>query len=640
MERVFRQYRIARHLTTSSLNQAYLARSSSDTEWSYVVKVYARRLRHAQEEEIFRQHMAALRLLEHPNILPITDYGIEKRIPFCVTRYLPNGSLHDRQKHNLSALYSMKEIFTIIEQVGQALQYAHSHHIIHGNIKPENILFNKNNEVQIVDFCLPENADETDKSKPNVAQPSYYPESEALSEKSDQYALAHLANELFGNLLSSEETPSVPAHQAIKATAEPASPHPTVEITKQINAVLLKALSRDPDERYEDVATFVKALNEACVIQSAPASPLPINNDTLSPASSRALSPVRGGILSFVNALLYNRKTTQSPAASSRLKQFTHRKAGLPRKLLIGVGALMILGLLASILTWQTSPTRPVGQIQASPIPMTQVTVTSIPLQPVPIHEPIATATPGVPPRVIQPTPGEALTPTAGPPPTPTIETALPSASGYWAFDEGEGFVANDLSGQGHTGYFQGNAQWGPPRIGSSALSLFGPGSYAGDVDIPAPIVNTTQSFSVTAWVKLNSVSGYQTFVSIDGYQVSGFYLQLRKDTGKFAFTQLASDSDLATPFFTSAPYTPVAGVWYHLAGVYDACAHTLALYINGSLQQTVAYTGAWQASGHTMIGRGKFGGKPVDFVNGEIDDVHIYNVALTASNVTAIMGE
>ncbi len=204
---------------------------------------------------------------------------------------------------------------------------------------------------------------------------------------------------------------------------------------------------------------------------------------------------------------------------------------------------------------------------------------------------------------------------------------------GYWKFDEGTGSTATDSSGSGYTGTLQSGASWTSGQIGSHALTVTGASnSY---VDIPTTVVNTAASFSVAAWVKVSAVStAFQTFVSVDGSQVSAFFLQLRGDTGLFTFTRLGSDSTSAVATLASASIPPMPGTWYHLVGVYDASAQTISLYVNGSLQETVPYTGGWQGSGHTGIGRGWYNGGPVDFVNGQIDDVHLYNIALAPKSV------
>lgn len=121
---------------------------------------------------------------------------------------------------------------------------------------------------------------------------------------------------------------------------------------------------------------------------------------------------------------------------------------------------------------------------------------------------------------------------------------------------------------------------------------------------------------------------------------MSAFYLQLHANTGQFAFTRQNSDSTSAATATTSSSFWPTPGVWYHLAGVYDASTQTISLYVDGSLQQTVSYPSGWQGYGHTAIGRGWFNGQRVDFFNGQIDDVRIYNTALSASQIQALAGQ
>ena len=104
--------------------------------------------------------------------------------------------------------------------------------------------------------------------------------------------------------------------------------------------------------------------------------------------------------------------------------------------------------------------------------------------------------------------------------------------------------------------------------------------------------------------------NGYQTFVSQDGSQVSGFYLQLRGDSNRFAFTRIAYDSPAGLGTIASAPsIIPQPGEWYHLTGVYDSVKQTISLYVNGALQQTQSFVPNWQASGPFAVGRGIFNG-------------------------------
>ncbi|MFI5585467.1 LamG-like jellyroll fold domain-containing protein [Amycolatopsis sp. NPDC051758] len=224
-----------------------------------------------------------------------------------------------------------------------------------------------------------------------------------------------------------------------------------------------------------------------------------------------------------------------------------------------------------------------------------------------------------------------ALTLFSAMPVTAAVAEADPALAGHWTFDEGSGTTAADSAGA-HPATLNGGAGWGP-GIRGGALTTDGAGGFA---DAGAPVLDTTKSFSVSSWVKLDKISGFQTFVSVDGNQVSNFFLQFRDDSRRFAFTRLAGDAP-ADGVVASANFDPVIGQWYQLTGVFDAAASTLALYVDGTRQATVAAPAGWAGTGHLVIGRGKYGGNPVDYVDGTIDDVRAYTGALTAADAARL---
>ena len=214
-------------------------------------------------------------------------------------------------------------------------------------------------------------------------------------------------------------------------------------------------------------------------------------------------------------------------------------------------------------------------------------------------------------------------------------QSTAQTPAALWTFDAGSGTTATDSSGNNRTATLTGGAGWtSSAKIGAYALNLSGTSQYA---QATGAALNTSNSFTAAAWVKLNSVSGYQTVLSIDGNNVSGFYLQLSGANGRFVFNRLASDSTSAASTVAAATAAPVVGTWYHVAGVYNKSANTIALYVNGVLQQSVTYTPKWRANGNTAIGRGRFNAGNVDFLNGAIDDARLYASALTATQVQAL---
>ena len=197
---------------------------------------------------------------------------------------------------------------------------------------------------------------------------------------------------------------------------------------------------------------------------------------------------------------------------------------------------------------------------------------------------------------------------------------------GYWPCDEGSGATVADQTGRGHMGYFQAGAAWTTDaKVGKSALSFPNPGG----VEINGPVVDTTKSYTVAAWVKVDKLTGYETFVSIDGDDKSGFFLQVHATGNRFTFA--------LDPVHAFAPVSPQPGQWYHLAGVYDSVARTLAVYVNGELQATEHAPPAIRATGNTAFGRAKFAGNFTDFVSGAIDDIRVYDIALTQPEIAAL---
>ncbi|PKV91539.1 glycosyl hydrolase family 2 [Amycolatopsis echigonensis] len=209
----------------------------------------------------------------------------------------------------------------------------------------------------------------------------------------------------------------------------------------------------------------------------------------------------------------------------------------------------------------------------------------------------------------------------------PVIPPGTPGIDGIAAypFDENSGTTAADTVGH-HDATLIGGASWTAGHSGS-ALAVNGSGQYA---DTGAALVKTDLSYSVAAWVKFNAVGdGFQTVVSQDGDDHSAFFLQYSGADHKLAFSFVGTRA--------LAPITPEAGRWYHLVGVRDAATGQLALYVDGQLAASRSVCLGEASTGHTVIGRGKYGGNPVDFLNGAVDQVHVYDRALSAAEVAKL---
>ncbi|MER6693553.1 LamG-like jellyroll fold domain-containing protein [Streptomyces minutiscleroticus] len=197
---------------------------------------------------------------------------------------------------------------------------------------------------------------------------------------------------------------------------------------------------------------------------------------------------------------------------------------------------------------------------------------------------------------------------------------------GHWSLDEGAGTTAKDEGPNGRPLTLSEGTAW-TTGVSGSALRFDGSGQHA---ETEGPVLDTTGSYSVSAWVTVDRLPGnYATAVSQDGRrQASPFYLQYGQ--GAFAFSTPGNHrARLET--------TPEKGRWYHLVGVRDGASGEIRLYVDGRPAATAASGPAYVGTGPLAVGRAQWDGADTDFWNGAVDQVHAYDRALTAGEVNAL---
>lgn len=260
------------------------------------------------------------------------------------------------------------------------------------------------------------------------------------------------------------------------------------------------------------------------------------------------------------------------------------------------------------------------------------------------VRKPAAVATPAPAPTApvgVAPAPAASAVAPARTAPAP-LEVLNPCRA-ILAFDQDQGNTIPDLTGNGYNGKLVGeDSTWiKAANPNASGLRLSG-SNY---VEIAAPVVNTAQSFTVAARVRLDKMETRQNQIvaTINGDVVGGFelgffaYTSVNSPGGMFGFARAADDSKSASGAKARTKYPVTTNVWYHIAGVYDASAQTISLYLNGNLQTNVPCTSAWQATGKTIIGHGLWGGRSGSFLSGVVRDVRFYAIALTPDQIKEI---
>nr|MDT0661637.1 carboxypeptidase regulatory-like domain-containing protein [Micromonospora sp. DSM 115978] len=217
-----------------------------------------------------------------------------------------------------------------------------------------------------------------------------------------------------------------------------------------------------------------------------------------------------------------------------------------------------------------------------------------------------------------------------------------------WTFEE-TGTTASDVSGHGNNLSLGASVTRVAGRSGvGTALSLPGTAAAtrAGAINTPHPDtgvstqVRTDVSFTVAAWVRINSTSGsgVQAVVSASGSRVSAYHLGYAGASQRWRFAMAAADVDSPALYSVLSDAAPTAGKWTHLAGVYDASTKRMTLYVNGVPQTTTAtLVGGFNATTEVAVGKRKWNGGDDSFFTGVVDDVRFYNFIETPANLAKL---
>jgi serine/threonine protein kinase len=216
----------------------------------------------------FKQEAKVMARLFHPNVATVFEISEADGRHFIAMQYIAGRNLRDlaREKGPLP----FEQIVAIIDQIGAALDYAHAHDVIHRDVKPSNILIDERGHATLTDFGVAKALEGTNiqttsgavMGTPYYASPEQA-ESHSLDGRSDLYSLGIVAYELCtGDVpFKAESTPSlyykiVHEPPRLPSDANARAAHP-------IEQVLLKAIARRPDQRYQSGQEFAAALRTA-----------------------------------------------------------------------------------------------------------------------------------------------------------------------------------------------------------------------------------------------------------------------------------------------------------------------------------------------------------------------------------------
>jgi serine/threonine protein kinase len=293
-------YELIRRLGEGGMARVYLARDIRLGR-EVAIKVLEPHLaeRPGFRERFLREARVAASL-DHPHIVPLYDFGESDSLLYLVMPYVSGGSLQDMLKR---APMPVAEVVSYGSQIADALDYAHQRKVIHRDVKPANMLVHADGRLMLSDFGL---AKILDTSRPNVSRghpdagtPEYMAPEQIeghTDERSDVYALGVVLYLLLtGHLPFTGSTSSaVMEGHLYRLPDPPRQLNPAV--TPAIQSVVLQALAKHADDRYQRAGDLSAALLAALV--AGDAEPLPFSFEGDMPQPMRSPMTPRDSIAS------------------------------------------------------------------------------------------------------------------------------------------------------------------------------------------------------------------------------------------------------------------------------------------------------------------------------------------------------
>ncbi|MCA9918827.1 MAG: protein kinase [Anaerolineales bacterium] len=220
----------------------------------------------------FKREARTLAVLQHPAIVPILNFGEVDSHLYFVMPYLSGGSLRERLNDGPLPL---ADVVAVVDRIASALEAAHQKQIIHRDVKPHNILFDAHGEAFLADFGVARLLDRDDAEQtvtligtPEFMSPEQVLEGD-LSPQTDIYQLGVVIFQMLTGWLPFEGAAHHVMSQHLHAPL-PSAVALNPQLPPATDAILQRALAKDPAERFDSAVSLHKALLELLVPSSEP----------------------------------------------------------------------------------------------------------------------------------------------------------------------------------------------------------------------------------------------------------------------------------------------------------------------------------------------------------------------------------
>jgi predicted Ser/Thr protein kinase len=267
------KYRITEHLGGGGMAEVYKAYQPGLDRY-VAIKVLHSFL--AGEEDFltrFQREARVIAMLRHPNIVQVHDfdYDEEDNAYYIVMEFIDGPSLkeHVQEVCQEEQILPLDETVHIVTGIANALEYAHQRGAVHRDVKPANILFTEDGEAILTDFGIAKmvNIGGLTASGAMIGTPAYMAPEQGLGQAGDERADIYSLGAVFYQLVTgclpfdADTTMGVVLKHINDPPPPPTSINP--DLPEGIEAVILRALAKDPEDRYQTAKEFIADLRRA-----------------------------------------------------------------------------------------------------------------------------------------------------------------------------------------------------------------------------------------------------------------------------------------------------------------------------------------------------------------------------------------
>ena len=303
------RYRVVRKIGAGGMADVYLARDETLGRQVAVKVLLSRFADDRLFVERFRREAQAAAGLNHPNIVNIYDRGQVGSTYYIVMEYLRGETLKDYVRRH--GRLAPRDAIAITLELLAALQYAHEHHVVHRDIKSQNIMLDEHGRARVTDFGIARAGDSSMTEVGSVLGTAQYlsPEQakgQPADERSDLYSVGVVLYEMLTGRVpfKGDTAVSVALKHVNELPLEPIAV--AADLPPALNRVVLKALAKNPDRRYNSAAQFASDLR--AVLAGGPlvaagydvgdertqvVAPLPIGDEATRVMAAQQAAPAR-----------------------------------------------------------------------------------------------------------------------------------------------------------------------------------------------------------------------------------------------------------------------------------------------------------------------------------------------------------